>query len=64
MIEAPGEFTMRFHATVEELMEWLPVEHEARTGVHLPRGRLFQHLRTLVDATVGPETPSGRHQRA
>lgn len=54
MIEAPGEFKMRFHSTVDELMAWLPEEHEARTGVHLPRGRTFHHLRRLVDATVAP----------
>jgi hypothetical protein len=57
-LQAPGEFKMRFHNTVDELLDWLPAEHEARTGVHLPLGQLGRHLHDLVDATVGPEDAS------
>lgn len=55
MVRAPGNFKMRFHANVDEILEWLPEEHARRTGVTLHRATLQRHLRDLRDATVAPK---------
>ncbi|MDD9946341.1 MAG: hypothetical protein OXU20_35175 [Myxococcales bacterium] len=60
-VAAPGTFKMRFYTTVDALSEWLPAEHERRTGVHLDRGRLVMHLGQLVKLTQtdAAETAAG-----
>jgi len=49
MIEAPGSFKMRFHTDVRQVLDWLPEEHERKTGVHLERSLLLSRLRKTSD---------------
>ena len=58
MLQAPGEFKMRFDSSADGLLEWLPDEHERRTGVRLNRALLMRHLRWLIDECVLAHAPS------
>jgi hypothetical protein len=43
---APRSFDFQLFGTVEEVVRWLPTEHEKVTGVHLDGGQLRSALRT------------------
>jgi hypothetical protein len=42
-------FEMRIHADLEAVVEWLPEEHEERTGVKIAAPELLAALRQAVD---------------
>jgi len=47
MVRAPGDFKMRFHTSVEDVLRWLPAEHKRRTGVQLDQAIFLRHLQEL-----------------
>ena len=47
---ARGEFDMRLHGEIAEVVKWLPERHAARTGVHMDAAQLAHVLRFVESA--------------
>mgnify|MGYP003471438812 CR=1 FL=1 len=48
---ARGEFEMRLHGEIAEVVKWLPEKHAARTGVHVESSQLSQALHFVERAS-------------
>ena len=49
---ARGQFDMRLHGDIAEVVKWLPEKHAARTGVHMDSAQLAHALRFVENAAV------------